>query len=115
MPVITGVSRRALETQGPAHAGRLAAEVDQLHVEPADGGRGVEHAGDKGASEVPGRLARGGGIEGKDQPGTARKRGWPWLCGYFCRGGLEAIEGVQLCSCEGVSLRTSKTVTHLFL
>jgi len=45
-----------------------AAEIDQLHVEPARTRRRVEHAALKRLGEIPCWLPTHGGVEGEDQP-----------------------------------------------
>ena len=53
----------------------VAAEIDELHVEPADRLDRLEHVGLKLEREVPGRLPAHGGVHGEDQPALARA-GW---------------------------------------
>ncbi len=55
--------RRAAFAQSP--------EIDQLHVEPADRARLLEHFRLKLAGEIPGRLPAHGGIERECEPSTA--------------------------------------------
>src|SRR4029078_4146129 len=47
------------------------AEIDKLHIAPADSLDGVEHVGLKLESEVPGGLPAHGGVHGEDQPAAA--------------------------------------------
>ena len=49
----------------------VAAEVDELDLEPAGARRGVEHRALQPAGEIPGRLAAHGGVEREDQPAAA--------------------------------------------
>ncbi len=48
-----------------------AAEIDELHVEPADRLDGLEHVGLKLERKVPGGLPAHGRIHGEDEPPVA--------------------------------------------
>ena len=49
-----------------------AAEIDELHVEPADRLDGLEHVGLELERKVPGGLPAHGRVHGEDQPAAAR-------------------------------------------
>ena len=50
-----------------------AAEIDELHVEPAESRRRLKHPGLQGLREIPGRLAAHRRVERENQP-SARTR-----------------------------------------
>jgi len=51
-----------------------AAEVDELHIKPANCLDGLEHVGLQGKRHIPGRLAAHGGVHGKNEPAASRGR-----------------------------------------
>ena len=50
----------------------VAAEIDELHVEPAHGLNRLEHVRLELEREIPRRLPAHGGVHGEDQPALAR-------------------------------------------
>ena len=60
----------------PARGAAFAepAEIQELHVEPADRGGGLEHLRLNAAGEVPHRLPAQRGVEREDEPATVRAR-----------------------------------------
>ena len=79
-PAVAGdAGHQPLEPAGVGDEARgarlaVAAEVDELHLEPARLRGGVEHGRLQLAGEVPGRLTAHGGVEGEDEPPAAGLR-----------------------------------------
>ena len=72
-------AHRPVQGGGIGHpAARLAfveaAVIDELDVEPAEGGGGLEHLALDAAGAVPCRFAARGGVEREDQPAAATGR-----------------------------------------
>ena len=96
--VAVDASHQVAEPGAVRHPARGAAfvqpaEVDELHVEPADRRRLAEHLGLQPAGGIPGRLAAHGGVEREDQPAALAGSAAAPACGRAARNASISARG----------------------